>query len=104
MIKFIQTHATGGDYTAPYDVILGKPYTVGEFIAEILSTRPNEWGYVDVICEGSNYLTPSARMEYRHGEALNKLPESILRLQIDIDNVKASGGWSRMDYSLKIAE
>ena len=43
-MRFIQTHATGSDETAPYDV-KDFPVTVKEFIDEVL-TR-NEWGNIN---------------------------------------------------------
>lgn len=32
MFRFIDAGPTGGDYTAPYDIMLDRKYTVGEFI------------------------------------------------------------------------
>lgn len=106
MLKFIQTHATGSDCTAPYDVILDKPYTVGEFINEVLTTRPNEWGEFIVRHKGSDYFGTMARAEYRYGEMKNRhgikteIPEEFALLPIK--EVKAAGGWSAMDYNLII--
>lgn len=39
MIKFQQTARTGGDETAPYDVILDREYTVRELIDYILTRK-----------------------------------------------------------------
>ena len=106
MLKFIQTHATGGDCTAPYDVILDKPYTVGEFINEVLTTRSNEWGKLIVRRKGSGYFDRMASAEYRYGEMRSyegkktTIPEEIASLPIK--EVKAAGGWSAMDYNLII--
>lgn len=44
MIKFKRTASTGGDETAPYDVIFDRQYTVREFIDYVLTRR--EWGYI----------------------------------------------------------
>ena len=84
MLKFIQTHPTGSDCTASYDVILDKPYTVGDFINAVLTTRSNEWG--------SFHLTYYTRMDYRDGKPMS----------MRIKEVKASGGWSAMDYYIKL--
>lgn len=106
MLKFIQTHAPGGDETAPYDVILDKPYTVGEFINEVLTTLSNEWGEFVVRRKGSGYFDSMARAEYRYGEMKNRngektaIPEEYTSLPIK--EVKAAGGWSAMDYNLII--
>ncbi len=106
MLKFIQTHPAGGDCTAPYDVILDKPYTVGEFISEVLTTRPKEWGEFFVRYKGSGYFDRMARAEYRYGEMKNRhgektaIPEEYAVMPIK--EVKAAGGWSVMDYNLII--
>lgn len=102
MLKFIQTHETGGDCTAPYDVMLDKPYTVGAFVEEVLATRSNEWGNFNVMGSGSDYFHPTARVEYRYGKLLEALPENLLSMQID--RVKAHGGWTNMDYRLYITK
>lgn len=103
MLTFIQTHATGSDCTAPYDVKLDKPYTVGEFINEVLTTRSNEWGDFTVKNKKGWYV----RIEYRYGEIdtldghiVTKLPDDLCALPVK--DVKASGGWSNMDYDLMI--
>lgn len=106
MLTFIQTHATGGDCTAPYDVMLDKPYTVGEFIKEVLTTHSNEWGEFFVRRKGRGYFDRMARAKYRYGEMKNcngektEIPEEFASLFIK--EVKASGGWSAMDYDLII--
>lgn len=102
MLKFIQTHSEARDCTAPYDVILDNPYTVGEFVEEALATRSNEWGNFDVMGSRSDYFHPTARVKYRYGKLLETLPENLLSMQIE--RVKAHGGWSNMDYQLYITE
>lgn len=98
MLKFIQTHAEGGDCTAPYDVKLDKPYTVGEFIKEVLTTRPKEWGEFFVRHKGCGFLDSIARAEYRYGAMKSAIPEEFTSLPVK--EVKAAGGWSCMDYNL----
>lgn len=92
--KLKQTHAEGGDCTAPYDVILDKSYTVAEFVAEILKCNPKEWGIISI-------ATPKGYIEinYYCGKIEELLPEVIGNTSVL--QVKASGGWSRMDYSIK---
>lgn len=85
-MKFKQTHPTSGDETAPYDVILSHNYTFGELVNEIL-TR-NEWGYIEF---------GGGKFEYRYTKCDN-IPEELLTEPIK--TVKASGGWSRMDYRI----
>jgi hypothetical protein len=96
-MKFTQTAPTGGDGTAPYDVSDYQAKTIVEFIHEMLAQRPNEWGYIEVkdgpAGEGFYWR---ARIEYRYGELLNEIPDAWQYRKIG--NVKAAGGWSRMDY------
>ena len=104
MLKFIQTHHTGGDCTAPYDVLLDKPYTVGEFINEVLTTRSNEWGEFIVRRKGSGYFDRMASAEYRYGKMKNRNGENtaipVELISMPIMEIKAAGGWSAMDYNL----
>lgn len=102
MLKFIQTHSEARDCTALYDVILDKPYTAGEFVEKVLVTRSNEWGNFDVMGRGSDYFHPTARVKYRYGKLLETLPENLLSMQIE--RIKAHGGWTNMDYQLYITE
>lgn len=90
-MKLIQTHSEGGDCTAPYDV---EDYheIVADFVGEVLGFK-GEWGFVHVDCY---------RYEYRYGELINAIPAEILSKRIK--SVKASGGWSRMDYHIKTTQ
>ena len=84
MMTFIQTHSTGSDCTAPYDVVLDHKYTFGELLDEILNK--GEWGWITV---------EKTIFEYRNSKC-GEYPES-LRNYI-VKEVKAAGGYSRMDY------
>ncbi len=92
MLKFVQTHATGGDCTAPYDVILDKPYTVSEFINEVLTTHKNEWGIIRV--------RGAFSINYRYGKMEKEIPEQYANLSIK--KVQAAGGWSAMDHHREV--
>ena len=89
-MRFIQTHATGSDETAPYDV-KDFPATVKEFIDEVL-TR-NEWGNIKI--DGLR-----DKIEYKGSKLLNEIPHEWL--ERTIVEVKAAGGWSCMDYLVKV--
>lgn len=58
MIKLIQTRPESRDCTAPYDVKFDKPYTIGELVNEVLTTRSNEWGDFGVR-EGGSWFKPT---------------------------------------------
>lgn len=93
---FIQTHSEGGDCTAPYDVVFNEPYTVREFIDEILKRR--EWGTISISTLQGN----SVRIEYSGNESKDQLPASIAGAPVA--KVDAAGGWSRMDYYITALE
>lgn len=82
----------GSDETARYTVILEKEYTVRTFIETVLKERANEWGIIKILGKTS--------FEYRKGKLFSSINEDILDKAI-VD-VKASGGWTRMDYLIKI--
>lgn len=98
MIRFRQI-SCGSDCTGPYDVEISKPMTVRQFINELLTDYPREWGYVGIYSEGAIFGEP--RCEYSHGAlSTPPLPESYLDKQID--SVDGSGGWSRSDFILHL--
>ena len=88
----------GSDCTGPYEVKISKPMKVREFIDEILSTYPHEWGYIGIYKERTFFGEPCC--EYKWGELLYKLPKEYL--DKEIESVDGSGGWSRSDYLLHI--
>lgn len=97
-MKFTQTGSTSGDCTAPYSVSNYKAQTVGEFIEEVLQNKA-EWGYIKVCIPNCSWLDyPSC--EYRYGSIVEELDSSYLDKKIK--SVDASGGWTRMDYYIKI--
>lgn len=97
MFKMSQAGRERGDCTAPYNVELDKEYTVNEFVQTVL-TNEREWGYIGIYCKGEVFGKPTC--EYKWGKLLYTLPDSVLNKKI-VD-VKADGGWSRMDYLLWI--
>lgn len=98
MIKLKQTGPEAGDCTAPYDVILDKPYTVREFISAVLTERTDDWGYIGINNHRSFFGSP--KMEYKRGvgeyEPLKDFYDKPVK------EATASGGWSRMDYLLTV--
>lgn len=92
MLKFVQTHGMGSDCTAPYDVELDRPYTVAEFINEVLTSRKNEWGEIEI--KGAFSL------KYRYGKTEQEIPEQYANLPVK--KAHAAGGYSAMNYRLEI--
>lgn len=90
-----------GDCTARYDVSLDGEYTLREFVDEVITNRSGEWGRIEVPerCKNDGAYT-ILRIEYRWGKLLSKFPDNILDRKIK--SIKGSGGWSAMDYSVKL--
>lgn len=98
MFSFKSTGSVRGDCTAPYDVILDKTYTVEEFVEAVLTIH-DEWGYIGISKKGAIFGDP--KCEYRYGELITEpLPDNVLNRKVK--EAKASGGYTRMDYFLKI--
>ena len=94
----------GGDCTRPHDVTLCKAFTVEELIRTIAEGVDEygrtEWGYIGIYDEGY-YPFTDERCEYRDGKVIaNNIPDEMLHKPVI--SVRASGGWSRMDYCLTV--
>lgn len=99
MIKLKQNTPTGGDCTAGYAVTLDKEYTVRELINEVLTRK--EWGYIGIHNDGQAWFergTPNCK--YKQDKLLTDMPPEVLNMKIK--SVTARGGWSRMDYVIKL--
>ena len=91
-----------GDATCWYKLLFDKPYTIREFITDVLATRDMEWGKFSVIDK-----TPDKKYtifgdvicEYNRG-GLRTMKASDARLDKPIIFAKANGGWGNMDYIL----
>ncbi len=95
MFRFIETRPVGGDCICGYRLELDKEYTVASFIETVLKERSNEWGYIGIDKKGAWLGEPNC--EYRRGKLMTKqLDEEYLNKKIL--EVRADGGWSRMDY------
>lgn len=88
-LKFTQSGMTGGDCTAPYDVSFAPGCTLRDLVLDVL--QRGEWGYIDI---EAPYFS---RCEYKGRNVIGSLlPKEIL--DKEVKRVKASGGYSRMDY------
>lgn len=94
MIKFKQTARTGGDETAPYDVILDRKYMVREIIYYILTRK--EWGSIRIRCVGKYEIYA----EYERNKLTTNLNNNIM--DSIITSIKAAGGWSNMNYLIEV--
>ena len=106
-MRHIQTHTTGSDCTAPFDVVEYKAKTAREFVDEILSDSFGNWGKITVdskqvgiqfMGDGSPKSYVPSRVEYKDKSCLNEIPDEWSKIKIK--EVKASGGWGCMDYHI----
>lgn len=85
-----------GDETSQYEIISNSISTVKHFISEILLRK--EWGNIQLIAPNG-----SIEFEYHHNKIIiNQNDRSWLDLKIIEWPINAYGGWSRMDYILKV--
>ncbi|MBP3610337.1 MAG: hypothetical protein J6J42_08390 [Lachnospiraceae bacterium] len=93
-----------GDCCSSYDVILDHEYTVQEFVEEVLKEKPEEWGAFEVATDLKySYTSRLDNCQYKYGKITEefKKPESAT---MKIKEIKAHGGWTRMDYFVKPVE
>ena len=98
---FTQIGKPMSDETTPYKVTGQKARTVREFINEVLEEKPNEWGYISV---GKHFYQSGAIgvCEYRYGKLVTEMPANAL--DVEIKEILAYGGWTRMDYTINWSE
>ena len=94
---FRQTGKTCGDETTTYEVTGYKSKKVSELVDEILQENPNEWGYISV---GDGWFFNLPHCEYKYGKLLDVLPADVLLK--NVVSLSAEGGWTRMDYYIKV--
>ena len=100
-MDFSLTHVRGpfGDQCSIYDVNFQLGATVSDLISFALSKK-QEWGHISVHRKRESF--PYRHMlEYSYGQIVydvipNEIKETV------IENISASGGWSRMDYDIEI--
>ena len=98
-MRFTATGNTAGDGITPYKVTDYEATTVGEFINEVLECYPHDWGSVYV---GDGRFLVNSHCEYNEGKLHGEFQKTTLKKKIE--SVKATGGWSRMDYAIKVKE
>lgn len=103
MITFEITGGPYGDCTSNYKVIIhNKPLTFKNFVDEVLQ-RNNEWGEIRLGKSWIDCIGATKSIEYSKGQILK---DDLLAEYSDCEvlEIKANGGWSKMDYyvSLKV--
>ena len=97
-LNFVKTR-DNGDATSEYNVLFTEVFTVEQFLHEYL-LKQNEWGYVSV--DKPYYVSDdSIILEYQDDIAFNINTNLLEKVRHKIvTKIEASGGWSRMDYTL----
>lgn len=100
MFRLIQTSDTRGDCTASYDVQLDKAYTIKEFLETVLANKADEWGAFYLMVRSKRLFWQNPSCEYKKGARTGTAWANILLRygERTITQVKADGGWTRMDY------
>ena len=98
-MKFTQTSEEFGDCSAFYDVTLDNPHTVGDFINSVLVERKGEWGKFRIYNPNVSWLDYE-QYEYRYGILKDVISNELL--EKEIISIEAHGGWTQMDYLLKL--
>ena len=97
-LQFKQSGRMRGDCIAPFDVTLSRECTLRELIAAVLE-RTEEWGYIGI--DSDEHFIPYPSCSYRYGKVIsNDLTDE--ELDSPIQSVSATGGWSNMDYFVKL--
>ena len=103
-IDMICTSGPFGDCCSAYKVVLHHEYTVKEYVEEVLKTKQGEWGTFKIWQEEQSYKELSKELDccdYKKGEKINDFKYSTT-WNSKIEEVKAYGGWTYMDYFIKI--
>ena len=96
-LKFEILAPAGSDCTAPYKVTLNRQCTLQELIDCILADYSGMWGDVGV----GGWPFDGRKAEYRYGKIIeSNLTEADLNSTIK--SIKASCGWSRVNYYVEI--
>lgn len=104
-LYFRELGAERGDCTKPYKApISKKPYTVGEFIDDVMYQRSKDWGYIELYSKRPCSFNdrPIASLEYHRGKTCGSFSDNDRNREIE--EISADGGWSRMDYMLIVKE
>lgn len=96
MFKLKEIAGPFGDCTSIYSVKLDAVYTVEEFIDAVLKHHSDEWGSIEI-----KNLETVKECEYSKGVIKCGLFSPDI-LQKTVISAKAHGGWTLMNYQLKI--
>lgn len=102
MLNFMPIEKVGGDCTCPYLVMSDTPLTVAELVQQILTRK--EWGNIDFYYGKIEWGTSISTVQYDEAQ-LNNADDIFAKIQEkSVIKIRASGGWTRMDYDVLIKE
>lgn len=104
LFKLGETLYRSTDATCDYELLITKPCTLRQFVEEVISNK-KEWGYIGIQPKNKETIFGDPCIEYENGLLLSTFPDELLDKQIDIKaKHEASGGWSRMDYLVRLVD
>ena len=101
MITFKSVSKMYPDGMTDYVIELDKKYTVKTFIEEIIKRDQKEWGYIGIFDKKQSWFERgNPFIEYDRNGLKSQFSDEILNMEIK--SITANGGWSRMDYKIKL--
>lgn len=100
MLELQFSGTMSNDGTASYDISMDHPYSVKEFIEDMLAQFPDEWGYIQLYKRGEIWGDNIVRCRYRNGHLQASLPDKYMDREVYA--AEAWAGFSRMDVTLTL--
>lgn len=100
MLELYFSGAMSSDCTASYYIYMDHPYTVKEFIDDVLAQFPDEWGYIQLYKRGEIWGNNIVRCKYKSSLLFSSLPEQYMDREVYA--AEAWTGFSRMDITLTL--
>ncbi len=102
-LTFCETSECAGDCTWGYSITFnnGENNTVKEFVKEVLKSRSFDFGDIHITVGDRRYYEI---VEYQRGKIIKQKEEFGFFENSHIVGICGSGGWGRMDYTVRVAE
>lgn len=81
-------------------ITMDHPYTVKEFVNDVLRQFPNHWGYIQLYKRGEIWGKDVVQCEYEYGHLKTSLPERYINREVYKAEVK--NGVPSMDITLTL--
>lgn len=81
-------------------ITMNHPYTVKEFVNDVLRQFPNTWGHIQLYKRGEIWGKNIVQCEYEHGHLKTSLPEKYMNREVY--KAEAWNDFSRMDIVLTL--